>query len=326
MLFRWLLTSLMLRHLAEQSIHQTHSQSIVVSLQSTTKSIGNHRTVSLVMDPVITFLRANRSFSLSVLLTSFSEIVSLQSTAGSVLYDDIVLKVTEASACAMEEMDVSAHAALLFESCVLPKINTKGEMTLQLKTELSGGDSSTFVKALLQIIHSKVGSEEIALKFRAEADAYLQDQASASNLEVSSDTTEVAAEPFKANWRMKREPSGSNFSGESSSRSSSLSTLAKWPTQQELNEALSDEFSMVLPASRPGPQLAEPQEPSSSVDVEKNEPMVRLLAFARRGGMDILFPQSLHDKVRSTNSFFCNAIVSSCYFCFIDRCWHASMS
>jgi hypothetical protein len=38
--------------------------------------------------------------------------------------------------------------------------------------------------------------------------------------------------------------------------------------------------------------------PLSRIEFEKSEPIVRLLAQVRKVGMDILFPQSTHDKVR----------------------------
>ena len=38
---------------------------------------------------------------------------------------------------------------------------------------------------------------------------------------------------------------------------------------------------------------------SIGAEIERNEPIIRLLAHIRKAGMDILFPQMIHDKVSS---------------------------
>jgi len=43
--------------------------------------------------------------------------------------------------------------------------------------------------------------------------------------------------------------------------------------------------------------MSQPFSPEGMIDIEKSEPIVRLLAHVRKGGMDILFPQISHDKV-----------------------------
>jgi len=43
--------------------------------------------------------------------------------------------------------------------------------------------------------------------------------------------------------------------------------------------------------------LPDDRKSSNRIDYEKSEPIVRLLAQVRKVGMDILFPQSTHDKV-----------------------------
>jgi hypothetical protein len=53
------------------------------------------------------------------------------------------------------------------------------------------------------------------------------------------------------------------------------------------------------PSQVPPPSMGSQQPfPMDGVEIEKSEPIVRLLAHIRKGGMDILFPQISHDKVR----------------------------
>jgi hypothetical protein len=44
---------------------------------------------------------------------------------------------------------------------------------------------------------------------------------------------------------------------------------------------------------------------NAGLEIEKNEPIIRLLAHIRKAGMDILFPQIIHDKVSSLVGFSC---------------------
>ena len=43
--------------------------------------------------------------------------------------------------------------------------------------------------------------------------------------------------------------------------------------------------------------LPDDHKSNTRIDYEKSEPIVRLLAQVRKVGMDILFPQSTHDKI-----------------------------
>ena len=52
-----------------------------------------------------------------------------------------------------------------------------------------------------------------------------------------------------------------------------------------------------LPHVAPTAQVSQPFPPEIIMDIEKSEPIVRLLADIRNDGMDILFPQTSHDKV-----------------------------
>lgn len=53
-----------------------------------------------------------------------------------------------------------------------------------------------------------------------------------------------------------------------------------------------------IPADMSSSKGDDGKSPLQFIDYEKSEPIVRFLAQVRKLGMDILFPQSTHDKVK----------------------------
>jgi hypothetical protein len=70
--------------------------------------------------------------------------------------------------------------------------------------------------------------------------------------------------------------------------------------------------------------------PLQFIDYEKSEPIVRFLAQVRKLGMDILFPQSTHDKVKihiRQNALSNCCFVGACvHICFHQNSWNTSSS
>jgi uncharacterized membrane protein YgcG len=191
------------------------------------------------MDPVESFIKLGRKFSLASLQNTHARLCSLQVNKGSILYEDILQSLT----CVMRDtnaQELNAHAALLFEACLCPIVNSKSQMTLQMKPELINNEHA-FIKNLLYVMYSRTGGMEAPTveEFKADAIVFLK------------------------------------------------SCTPPPPPPQYPPRVIADLAAIGI--AQPPLQ--------SRIEFEKSEPIIRLLAQLRKIGMDILFPQTVHDKV-----------------------------
>lgn len=191
------------------------------------------------MDPVESFIKLHRRFSLAALVNTHARLSSLQHAKGSILYEDILQSLTYVMRD-MNAQELNAHAALLYEACLCPIVNAKSQMTLQMKPELIENEHG-FIKNLLYVMYSRTGGLESPSveEFKSEAIVFLK------------------------------------------------SCPPPPPPPQYPSRVVADlaAIGIVQPPLQ------------GRIEFEKSEPIIRLLAQLRKVGMDILFPQSVHDKI-----------------------------
>lgn len=215
------------------------------------------------MDPVESFLTKGQKFSLSVLISVHSRLSVVQLQKGSLLQEDILQNLRTAGPH-LNSIDINAYAALIFESIITPALTTTGHIKLQISKDIIANDKN-FIVSILNVMYSKCSGPDhsIVEEFKHEAVNFLKN--------TSDMTKPCATRP--------EEPRFEGFSGLASDFVSER--CAAKPVSSIEQELLPEEHKM-LP---------------SRVEFEKSEPIVRLLAQVRKVGMDILFPQSTHDKV-----------------------------
>jgi hypothetical protein len=214
---------------------------------------------------------------------------------GSILYDDILQSLT-LSGREMSAQDLNAHAALLYEAVLAPVVNSKNQMTLQMKSEVIANDQA-FIKSLLYVMYSRTGGAEFPLveEFKAEAIAFLKSNPNALSSQAH------AAFPVAPSLAAVDAAFNESFGGQAGFNNFNNPAGFKPPRgavgSMDPNAAKRNPQRMI---TDPGEMIGmDPAQMSlqQRIEFEKSEPIVRLLAQVRKVGMDILFPQSVHDKV-----------------------------
>lgn len=193
-------------------------------------------------------------------------------------------------------------------------MNSKGQIHLQMHRDLVGNDAQ-FVGCIVQFLLSKAAGKEYHTieDFRGEAIAYLQ-QKSKYPQQTVGDPKYGSSSP-DSNFHHGTRVYGHDYNSATVSKgfySNSLSHSSSGTIGTNsggMNNSVGRKVS-----SRSVSVLLDPDLPdgktSPRIDYEKSDPIVRLLAQVRKVGMDILFPQSTHDKVR---------IASTCILIFLVR-------
>lgn len=248
------------------------------------------------MDPFESFIQSKKRFSLDLLTTAYSRLSVLQLQRGCVTQEDTNQSLrSQLIGQKMSAAEISAHAGLLFESIISATISATGQVKLAINKDVIGNDEK-FVSAILAALASKcVGVDYPAFdEFQRECHSYLRMLSDAANPveETPSELPTEASSP----------PPEFSFERPAPKISHLM------PVPPPLPQA-----TPVLSQMQPPPQAPLPSQPAHSeveydgpeehkyaparVEFERAEPIVRLLAQVRKVGMDILFPQSTHDKV-----------------------------
>jgi len=267
------------------------------------------------MDPIELFIKNKQKFSLTLLTTAHSRLSVLQLQKGCVTQEDTQQSLrSQLIGQQMTVADISAHAGLLFESIISPSLSATGQIKLTVHKDIIGNDEK-FIGAILGVVTSKCGGVEYPWveEFKQESLAYLSrliEAAKPMTEEAAPERPDVYTPP---EFSFERTAAPAKVSHLLPSPSSSVPSVPSPPVPQ---------LTQLSPAQVQG-QAAPPQagnNPNNSsnaagmvveydgpeehkyaparVEFERAEPIVRLLAQVRKVGMDILFPQSTHDKVR----------------------------
>ena len=162
--------------------------------------------------------------------------------------------------------------------------------------ELVGNDSQ-FVGYILRFLSTKFAGMEYPTieQFKAEAIVYLQQHSQQSVTDARYRSSSPESNFPNGNRIYGHENNSATVSKGFYSNSHSISG-----TNGNHVGGINNSAGRKIP-SRSGSVPVDPGLPdgktSQRIDYEKSDPIVRLLAQVRKVGMDILFPQSTHDKV-----------------------------
>jgi hypothetical protein len=259
------------------------------------------------MDPIEAFIKSNQKFSLNLLVNAHSRLSVVQLLKGAVSAKEanfcFQCQITGPQQFSIDEIDV--HCGLIFESIISPSISG-GQVQLKVNKDVLGNDEN-FVSSILATLQKRCGDGDYPAfdEFKREAQTYLRRLSDLANGgSVPPSTPAVTSAP--------KAPEPALFENVGGIAANFMSKPASKPYLVP-SAALQAQIPIQLPPP-PHVQNAQQQQQQTSgvveydgpvehkyaparVEFERAEPIVRLLAQVRKVGMDILFPQSTHDKV-----------------------------
>ena len=239
------------------------------------------------MDPIESFIKSNRKFSLNLLVNAHSRLSVIQLSKGSVSYEDILQSLC-LSGQEIPNADLAAHAAVIYEGVLSPAINAKNQVTLQMNRDIIANDNN-FIKSIMNVMYSRCGNTEYPTveEFKLEALMFLKGNNFPQFSRPNADLIEPNLPPSRNDFTFR--PS---FSANKPRFSTQENLLMKKPPVNSNNN-----IRGMMPSDGIDVPMDDHRSPLNRIEFEKSEPIVRLLAQVRKVGMDILFPQSTHDKV-----------------------------
>lgn len=265
------------------------------------------------MDPVESFIQSKQKFSLSLLINAHSRLSVIQLQKGCVTQEDTQQSL-RSPVQQLTGAEITAHAGLLFESIITPSISATGQVKLQVNKDIVGNDDA-FIGAILGVVQTKCAGVEYPLveEFRREALTYLR------SLSEPLKAIEPAAFDSFSGLATEFLPERPNVPKHVQAKAPSPVLQAaplppppqlqqlQQPQQQHQQAQLQQQTAPSATVEYDGPE--EHKYAPARLEFERAEPIVRLLAQLRKVGMDILFPQSTHDKV--SHDGICNLLC--CY-------------
>lgn len=274
------------------------------------------------MDPIEAFIKSKQKFSLNLLVNAHSRLSVVQLLKGAVTIEEASFcfkcQITGPQQFSLVEID--AHCGLIFESIISPSISG-GQVQLKVNKEVLGNDEN-FVNSILAALQKRCGDGDYPAfdEFKRETQTYLR---RLSDLAKGGPVSPPA--PAVTNVTKAPEPAlfenvgglAANFMSKPASKPylvPSAALQAQIPIQlpppphlqsaqqQQQQQSLSQQQAQQQQQHQ-APGVEEYDGPPeykyapARVEFERAEPIVRLLAQVRKVGMDILFPQSTHDKV-----------------------------
>ena len=254
------------------------------------------------IDPVTEFLQnaiVNKSkrFSVAVFIHVHSRLSVIQMNKGSIAFEDLVhtinLSLNSGPASDMQQ-DINAYAGLIYEASFQPLMLSRGP-GFKLDRSMVGNEGN-FLKAVLQVLLNHTGGKESAVveELRSEMAAFLKK--TGSNVDVmnlgaspspsiSAESTDNRAMKFQHGALSAPQPAYHHSNAYESNRIHHPPP----PPRVKVSAIYSREDAAYAEEARALLHAGN--------EIERQEPILRLLAHIRKAGMDILFPQVLHDKV-----------------------------
>jgi hypothetical protein len=270
------------------------------------------------MDPIEVLINSKQKFDLNLLVNALYRLSVIQLEKGSVTHEEASnsFKCQILGPRQYTAVEIEAHCGLIFESIISPSISG-GQVLLKVTKEAIGNEEK-FVQLILEALQKRYKSGDMAAfdEFEKEAQAYI-----ARVKDIKSGIVTIApppAVPAVSIIPKVQEPAqyenvggiAANFMSKSASKPYMVPSAAlqaqipiQLPPPPHLQQQQQSQASASSAPIRAIPGVVEYDGPAefkyapARVEFERAEPIVRLLAQVRKVGMDILFPQSTHDKV-----------------------------
>jgi hypothetical protein len=210
-----------------------------------------------------------------VFLTTYSRICELQRNKHDISFEDILDVVQSLPSEAFSEQELIEYSGVVYETILKPKYATHKGPFLCMRSEILQNVDLYFLEILKVAEEKKADSNQSLEQIEVFLNAFKREVK--SHLEFSKlaqfQETHLSANP-----------------------SETVSSIGSQRFSSSQNSSLPRGFNT---SSSRDEQISE---------VERNDGVVRLLAYIRKGGMDIIFPQLLHDKV-SEKKYYFNAVL-----------------
>ena len=260
----------------------------------------------------------------------------IQLNRGCISYDDVIQSLHLSGQGNIIFSDINAHAAVIMESAISSPVVSTRNQTVQLSKEVVGNDVN-FIRNILNFLYSRTsGADHPSIdELKHEAAAFFQisqypnrpGQDYAPGVDFRGKQESLSRLPSSsANYGQEYSSNRSTYADHHLPQYSGMMKQRSSYLDQEPPLSHMAEDQLLVPPLPPPPHHLNHQQSSSHqpyhhqhgfqqhyhgnqyhqqhqrpmynrVEFERSEPIVRLLAQVRKVGMDILFPQSTHDKV-----------------------------
>lgn len=271
------------------------------------------------------YIKNNNKFILNILINAHTRLSYIQLQKGYVTQEDIhnslqsdealsssslsqsLPKSTATSTSMISSSDIilngndsNAHAALLVDCTLIPLFTPSGQIQLQMIRDIIN-NINNFILSIINIIYMKCENIHYPLmdEFCNEANAFLQ---STIGISSSSPMSVLSPQPLTSHSQLLIQQHHHH------NNSNRYHTIK----QHHNNHHNYQQLRYHDKEKRDHHQQQQQQQNNSSddnskpnyrIEFEKSEPIIRLLAQVRKVGMDILFPQQVHDKVCLLNLY-----------------------
>lgn len=224
------------------------------------------------MNPVVSFLSTGKKISVNFVVSAHARLCCLQTqhesfTPAEVL--NILASIDNEQGGVDPEMKI-AICGLIFQKCLHSKCDYFGNVKLTVPSDILT-DEFVFIKRLYDSMIDDCGGIETpsVSVFRSETNDYLKRKLSTSQSRYHSD---------KVTGRTNFNPATVHGSNHTVPEATKISDYPRGAVNGGFM-AINGKTSRIVP------------------NIEKMEPIMKMLAQIRKLGMDMLFPQNTHDKV-----------------------------
>jgi hypothetical protein len=244
------------------------------------------------MDPINQLLTENKPLCFSIFINVHTRLRLLEMNKGEITWSDILENVQQnAELSSIEPEDCMAYAGIIYEVATLPKMGSSGP-ALFIKPEMIGNDEH-YLRSILSNLETR---------------SFGADEPLAEILNLKKSMEKFLKKSFSSNTQNITLPESHNSNNNNNNIQSNINNNNSRREFRDREELDNDFFELASIESGGGggsggfggPQQQQHRmmNPSSSSEVRESGPLTKFLAYLRYRGMDMLFPQESHDKVR----------------------------
>jgi hypothetical protein len=247
------------------------------------------------MDPINQLLTENKPLCFSIFINVHTRLRLLEMNKGEITWSDILENVQQnAELSSILPEDCMAYAGIIYEVATLPKMGTSGP-ALFIKPEMIGNDEH-YLRSILSNLETR---------------SFGADEPLAEILNLKKSMEKFLKKSFSSNANTQNTTSAdANISNNINNQSNiNNNNRREFRDREEMDNEFFELASIDSGGGGGGSggfggqQQHRTMNPST-LEVRESGPLTKFLAYLRYRGMDMLFPQESHDKVRVKISFF----------------------
>jgi hypothetical protein len=294
--------------------------------------MGGH----LNMNSIQQFLHENKSFSVPVLLNAFFRLSILQLNQGFLSFEDIIEAVRVVCPETIAAEEITAYSGVIYESILVPSLYETGPV-LCMKEEVIGKETA-FLECLSKKVVHKYGKDGVmcsgVLALERDTQKFLLLKSSKETVQAPSPslsgkgsnagTAVSSSDHLPSPLVTDRDPLEREIPSHYDPYFSNNSVPGDVNSWGSLEPAMGENLTLYQEFLSPNIlQSRQAEEFTDSNNPDMTNPINRFLAHIRKSGMEILFPQIVHDKVSIAPVFVACCYISTYlmsffYFVFVD--------